>query len=105
MFWLFSTSCSEAATTSAPCYTKSPQTASPQGLFELGANWSEDLATLYGFFWNKHRSLFDLPVTTNPHFVESAAIGGADADLIIDHQLIDTKTSIKTTLAEIGCGS
>lgn len=70
----------------------------PHGLLELGANWSQDLATLYGLFWDKHRSLFDLPVTTNPHFAGSAAIGGADADLIIDNQLIDIKTTIKKTL-------
>ena len=47
---------------------------------------------------DNHRSLFDLPVTTNPHFAGSAAIDGADADLIVDHQLIEIKTTVKATL-------
>ena len=81
----------------SPLYNTPPKTP-PQSLLELGANWSQDLAALYGLFWDKHRSLFDLPVTTNPYFAGSAAIGGADADLIIDHQLIEIKTTIKPTL-------
>ena len=81
----------------SPLYDIPPKTP-PHGLLELGSIWSEDLAALYGLFWDKHRSLFDLAVTTNPHFAGSAAIGGADADLIIDNQLIEVKTIVKTTL-------
>ena len=81
----------------SPLYDTPPRSP-PHALLELGAPWSQDLAALYQLFWDKHRSLFDLPVVTNPHFAGSAAIGGADADLIIDHQLIEVKTTIKPTL-------
>ncbi len=81
----------------SPLFRVAP-TALPQALLDLGAPWSEDLATLYQLFWDKHRSLLDLPATTNPHFAGSAPIGGADGDLIVDHQLIEIKTTIKTTL-------
>ena len=81
----------------SPLYD-TPRATQAHSLLELGANWSQDLAALYELFRNRHHSLFNLPVVTNPDFAGSAAIGGADADLIVDHQLIEIKTTIKTTL-------
>ena len=83
----------------SPLYDTPPKTP-PHDLLELGVPWSQDLAALYQLFWEKHRSLFDLAAITNPHFAGSAAIGGADADLIVDHQLIEVKTTIKPTLGQ-----
>jgi hypothetical protein len=80
-----------------------PSETPPHGLLELGAAWSEDLGALYHLFWNEHRSMFDLPVSTNPHFAGSAAIGGADADLIIDNQLIEIKTTNQADIATRDC--
>ena len=57
--------------------------------------WLDDMQRLSWRFYDEFNHLFDLPHTLNPNFDGSLAVGGADADLIVDGALIDIKTSIK----------
>lgn len=52
-----------------------------------------DLCALSNAFAAGYSDLFDKPVTANPHFALSGALGGADADIIVDGCLLDIKTT------------
>jgi len=52
----------------------------------------EDICALIDGFVGTQSSLLGRPIAANPKFAESVRLGGADADLIVDHCLIDIKT-------------
>jgi excisionase family DNA binding protein len=60
--------------------------------------WVDDLCALSALFYDKYHHLFSLPFTLNPTFAGSSYIGGADADIIIDGQLIEIKSSIRARI-------
>ena len=57
-----------------------------------------DLRNLSYRFYDRHNHLTQLASELNPTFDGSFAIGGADADLVVDDTLIDIKTTVKLEL-------
>lgn len=60
--------------------------------------WVEDLCQLQDLFMLQQQDLLTRPYVLNPIFSGSVAIGGADADLIVDGCLLDIKTTIKSAV-------
>jgi len=56
--------------------------------------WIDDLCTVSTLFYDNYHQLLSLPFNLNPTFAGSSDVGGADADIIIDGQLIEIKASI-----------
>ena len=56
--------------------------------------WIEDLCSLSNRFYERYREHLSDPVHLNPTFTGSGAIGGADADLILNGCLLDIKTTV-----------
>jgi len=57
-------------------------------------HWVEDLCAMsWAFYKNSHHMLNE-PVVLNPSFEGSGAVGGADADLILNHCLLEVKATI-----------
>lgn len=62
-----------------------------------GRSTIRDLARLGRTAWDDHRNLRQArPLVLNPRFRLSRALGGADADLIARHRLVDWKASAAT---------
>ncbi|TAK20817.1 MAG: hypothetical protein EPO26_17535 [Chloroflexota bacterium] len=57
--------------------------------------WVDDLCALSWRFYDTQAHLLDLPAVLNPTFEGSAAVGGADADLVLDRCLLELKTTVK----------
>lgn len=58
-----------------------------------------DLGHLGPSAWEEHRGWGDVhPLVLNPDFEQSRALGGADADLVVAHRLIELKTTAKTRI-------
>ncbi|MEI6294713.1 MAG: hypothetical protein WCO95_01500 [Actinomycetes bacterium] len=61
---------------------------------------AEDLFSLANLFYDTHSTLSNLtPRFLNPTFGASGLLGGADADLILSHRLIDIKTVQKAKVS------
>ena len=61
---------------------------------------AEDLFSLANLFYDTHSTLSNLtPRFLNPTFGASGLLGGADADLILSHRLIDIKTVHKAKVS------
>jgi hypothetical protein len=58
----------------------------------------DDICALIDGFVGTQSPLLDRPIVANPKFAESIRLGGADADLVVDHCLIDIKTVRATRL-------
>lgn len=58
--------------------------------------WVDDLCALSWMFYDRYSDLLSLPIISNPSFVGSTDVRGADADIIINGALIDTKTTINS---------
>lgn len=56
--------------------------------------WIDDLRALSQGFYDGFADLLDQPVVLNPTFAGSEAIGGADADFVVNHCLVDIKTTL-----------
>ena len=58
-------------------------------------HWIDDLTELSWRFYDRFNHLLGLPHVLNPRFDGSAAVGGADADMIVGGTLIEIKTTIR----------
>lgn len=65
-----------------------------QLLASIPSDWIDDLALLTEAFLANFSHLLRRPAVLNPTFTLSAAVGGADADLIADGMLIEIKTTV-----------
>lgn len=77
-----------------PAYrgTPLPQRLSTTALLEVvSPEVAAEVAELGRVFYERNRMLVSKPTECNPTFDGSAAVGGADADLIIDHCLLELK--------------
>lgn len=52
-----------------------------------------DLSAMANLLCDRLADLVDMPVVLNPTFEGSVAIGGADADILLDHMLLELKTT------------
>ena len=80
--------------------------AKPQDLSDLFSivkqDWIKDMRNLSWAFYDRYSSrLLGLPADLNPTFAYSHAVGGADADLIVNGMLIDIKTTVNPQLDEV----
>lgn len=57
-------------------------------------HWVDDLSAMSWAFYESSRNFLKLPVVLNPVFDGSMDVGGADADLILGHCLVDIKATI-----------
>jgi len=57
-----------------------------------------DIARLSWACYEALHDYFDRPIVLNPNFAGSQYVGGADADLILDHRLVEIKTTVDARL-------
>ena len=79
----------------SPLLSPDPSIKSVNDLLSLpSADTIEDLRLLSWGFFDEFQSMLSKEVIANPTFEGSRLVGGADADLIIEHCLLDIKTTI-----------
>jgi hypothetical protein len=71
-----------------------PTTTLDDFLDSVPSDWVEDLALLAGLFLGAFAGRLGEPAVLNLVFAQSAAVGGADADLIVGGTLLEIKTTI-----------
>lgn len=71
-----------------------PTTTLDDFLGNVPGDWVEDLAQLAGLFVGAFADRLGEPAVLNPVFAQSAAVGGADADMIAGTTLLEIKTTI-----------
>jgi hypothetical protein len=74
--------------------TIGPTTTLDDFLNSVPSDWVEDLAQLAGLFIGAFVDRLREPAVLNPVFAQSAAVGGADADIIAGGTLLEIKTTI-----------
>lgn len=72
-----------------------PSATSPEAFLSvIPQEWVNDLYQMSEAFFSASADLLSHPVTLNPIFDGSADVGGADADIIIDNQLLEIKAAV-----------
>ena len=59
-----------------------------------------DIARMSWACYEALHDCFERPIVLNPNFAGSSYVGGADADLVLDHRLIEIKTTVDARLDE-----